>query len=311
MHNSWTMGWFTGKQMGVYASRLYRKIKISVRYAGVVDCINLQTYFKTGETLTSSCGGKGGNRTDTICIDYPDEYLISVSGRIGNYEGSDVVVSICFDTNQNRYGPYGTGHGKVFSYDGEGGAIVGFHGRSNKYLNAIGVYVRPESLALGLNAAYESKLIHEPCSSMSRSAMPRDAGPWGACGGKPWDDGVFSTIKQVRVLLGELNAIYALQFEYLNKDGKSVLSQIHGSTGGLTIQLVDLDVKDEYLTGVSGFYGPVKGYDGMEAIASISFHTNKKIHGPYGDDRGFGCNCYCSTAYPGKVTGFHVGIMDS
>lgn len=73
---------------------------------------------------------------------------------------------------------------------------------------------------------------------MSRSAMPRDAGPWGACGGKPWDDGVFSTIKQVRVHLGELNAIYALQFEYLNKDGKSVLSQIHGSTGGLTIQQV-------------------------------------------------------------------------
>lgn len=54
-------------------------------------------------------------------------------------------------------------------------------------------------------------------------AMPREAGPWGAGGGKPWDDGVFSTIKQVRVHVGEMNVIYALQFEYLKRDSKSVM----------------------------------------------------------------------------------------
>ncbi|MFS7911618.1 putative jacalin-like lectin domain-containing protein [Helianthus anomalus] len=137
-------------------------------------------------------------------------------------------------------------------------------------------------------------------------AMPREVGPWGAGGGKPWDDGVFSTIKQVRVHVGELNAIYALQFEYLKKDGKSVFSQIHGGTDGVkNILVVNLDENDEFLTGISGFYGLVKGYNGLEAIRSISFHTNKRIHGPYGEERGSGHVYYSSTASPGKIVGFH------
>lgn len=62
-------------------------------------------------------------------------------------------------------------------------------------------------------------------------SMPRDAGPWGACGGKAWDDGVFSTIKQVGVYLGyHQNVIYAIQFEYLKSNGKILSSQIHGDT---------------------------------------------------------------------------------
>ncbi|KAL9994816.1 putative jacalin-like lectin domain superfamily [Helianthus debilis subsp. tardiflorus] len=42
------------------------KIKISVRYGEVIDSINFQTCFTTGETLSSSFGGKGGDRTDTV-----------------------------------------------------------------------------------------------------------------------------------------------------------------------------------------------------------------------------------------------------
>ncbi|KAJ0804981.1 putative jacalin-like lectin domain-containing protein [Helianthus annuus] len=73
---------------------------------------------------------------------------------------------------------------------------------------------------------------------MSRITMPRDAGPWGAGGGKPWDDGILSTIKQIRVHEGELNVIYALQVEYLKKDGNTV-SHIHGGTDGVkNIKLV-------------------------------------------------------------------------
>ncbi|MFS7911677.1 putative jacalin-like lectin domain-containing protein [Helianthus anomalus] len=298
-----------------------KKIKISVRYGEVIDSIYFQTWFTTGETRSSSVGGKG-NRTDTISIDYPNEYLKSISGTTENYHGSNVVMSVCFTTNQNCYGPFGTSSGTVFSYDGKGGVIVGFHGHADKYLNAIGVYVMPESHAFGPNSKYGDKLMPEVhfivskdlviangslilYSSMSRMTMPRDAGPWGACGGKPWDDGIFSAIKSIHVHEGELNAIYAIQFEYLKKDGKSFLSPVHGGKGGCKTQLVNLDDKDEYLTGISGFYGTVKGYNGLEAIASISFHTNKRIHGPYGEDKDCGYNYYSSTASPGKVAGFH------
>ncbi|MFS7911633.1 putative jacalin-like lectin domain-containing protein [Helianthus anomalus] len=238
-----------------------------------------------------------------ISINYPLEYLVSISGTFGSFNGSDVVKSLCFKTNVTSYGPYGTNSGTAFSYDGKGGMVLGFHGRAHSYLSAIGVYVIPESLASAPSSTYKGKIMPELCSSM---AMPREVGPWGAGGGKPWDDGVFSTIKQVRVHVGELNAIYALQFEYLKKDGKSVFSQIHGGTDGVkNILVVNLDENDEFLTGISGFYGLVKGYNGLETIRSISFHTNKRIHGPYGEERGAGHVYYSSTASPGKIVGFH------
>ncbi|MFS7911632.1 putative jacalin-like lectin domain-containing protein [Helianthus anomalus] len=114
-----------------------------------------------------------------------------------------------------------------------------------------------------------------------------------------------STIKQVRVHLGELNVIYGLQFEYLKSDGKSVLSQIHGGTHGVEIHLVNLDDNGEFLTGISVFCGPVKGFDGLEAVLFIKFHTNLRIHGPYGEERSSGYVSYSSPASSGKVVGFH------
>ncbi|MFS7911656.1 putative jacalin-like lectin domain-containing protein [Helianthus anomalus] len=251
--------------------------KISVSHGGVVDSIKFQTYWK-GRTQSSFFGGSGGNRTDTICIDHPDEYLMSISGTVF----FSVVTSISFITNQNRYGPYGISFGTAFSYDGKGGVIVGFHGAPTN-----------TSLLLGF--------------IMLRMSKPRDGGPWGAGGGKPWDDGVFPIIKQIRIHAGQLKVIYALQFEYLKKDGESFLSQVHGAADGVTnIQLVNLDGKDEYLSGISGLYGPVAGYNGLEAIVSISFYTNKRILGPYGDPTGAGYVNFSSTPYsPGKVVGFH------
>ncbi|KAI3807298.1 hypothetical protein L1987_23224 [Smallanthus sonchifolius] len=64
--------------------------------------------------------------------------------------------------------------------------------------------------------------------------------------------------------------------------------------------MVNLDGEDEFLTGISGFYGPK-----LEGIASITFHTNKRIHGPYGEERGARYVYYSSTASAGKVVGFH------
>ncbi|KAI3684838.1 hypothetical protein L6452_34065 [Arctium lappa] len=76
------------------------------------------------------------------------------------------------------------------------------------------------------------------------------------------------------------------------------------------VSVVNLDGTDEYLTGISGFYGPIEGYNGLKAITSITFHTNKRKHGPYGEESGVGYTCFTSTASPGKVVGFH-GRSDS
>nr|KAJ0226069.1 hypothetical protein LSAT_V11C100007970 [Lactuca sativa] len=288
--------------------------KITIVHAGVIDRIRFQSDCQTGKTETSIFGGDGGNKTDMILIDYPDEYLTNISGTIGQFGGSTVVMSLCFRTNQIRYGPYGNSDkGIPFSYDGKDGMIVGFYGRAGKYIDSIGIYVIPKSLALYPKSSHGVRSIVSEfdcrlfsafslCCKMSALGMASGAGPWGAAGGRPWDDGVFSHVKQIRVYLGEsLKVICGVQFKYVKKDGKSVLSQMHGGTRGDKTELVDFDDEKEYLTGISGFYRPVE----VNGITSISFHTNKKIYGPYGQERGKGSVDYTSKSSPGKVVGFH------
>ncbi|KAJ9560890.1 hypothetical protein OSB04_006050 [Centaurea solstitialis] len=120
--------------------------KISIAHGGVIDSIKFQA------DSTTKFGGKGGDRTDKICINYPNEYLTSISGTVGSYGEFEVVMS-CFVTNKNRYGPYGSDTGTRFSYSGKGGIIVGFHGHVGKYLDAVGIYVMPKSYALARNSA--------------------------------------------------------------------------------------------------------------------------------------------------------------
>lgn len=64
----------------------------------------------------------------------------------------------------------------------------------------------------------ERGLVKEP--------TPSGPGPWGGNGGKPWDDGVFSGIKQIFVTRSN-DAISSLQVEY-DRNGQSVWSIKHG-----------------------------------------------------------------------------------
>lgn len=64
-------------------------------------------------------------------------------------------------------------------------------------------------------------LIKEPA--------PSGPGPWGGDGGRPWDDGVFSGIKQIFVTRAD--AIHSIQIEY-DRNGQSVWSIKHGGNAG-------------------------------------------------------------------------------
>lgn len=77
----------------------------------------------------------------------PLEFLIGVSGTIGTFNSQvKVITSLTFVTNNaHSYGPFGKGRGTSFHIPMHGnGCIVGFFGRSGRYLNAIGVYANPE-----------------------------------------------------------------------------------------------------------------------------------------------------------------------
>lgn len=70
-------------------------------------------------------------------------------------------------------------------------------------------------------------------------AVPRDTGPWGGSGGKHWDDGVFSTVKQVDVHVEQaLNVIRAVQLRCEKRDGQLVVTPSHGGPRGDIIKTV-------------------------------------------------------------------------
>ncbi|KAL4559458.1 hypothetical protein LXL04_031596 [Taraxacum kok-saghyz] len=320
MHNTlgpW--GLSLGKEWTYIPEGFIKKIRIS--HGTVVNSIEFHTECSDGATKKSLFGGEGGKRTDTIIIDYPDEYLTSISGAING--SSKYVTSLYFHSNQNRYGPYGSGvgNGGHFSYDGKDGVIVGFHGSFDNHICSFGFYVMPKSLAMGRNFTFEEKsrskvhyfILWTFRHLMDEVEIPRDVGPWGASGGKAWDDGVFNNIKQVRVqIVDPSNVIFGIQFKYVKKDGKCILSRLHGGIDGDVSEVeINLDGIEEYLTWISGFYGPVEGFDELKGITSITFHTNKKKHRPYGQESGEWCVYFTSTPSSGKVVGFHGRNDDS
>jgi len=127
---------------------------------------------------------------------------------------------------------------------------------------------------------------------------PIVVGPWGGTGGYPWDDGVYSTIRQIVVTHGA--AIDSIRIEYDLK-GRSVWSETHGGTdGGSETDKVKLDFPDEVLVSVSGHYGSVCGTPVI--IRSLTFQSNSSKYGPFGTEDGTPFSLPVSS---GKIIGFH------
>ncbi|KAK4838423.1 hypothetical protein QYF36_013612 [Acer negundo] len=83
------------------------------------------------------------NQNRNRCL--PEE-LVGISGFYGAFDGNccveyQVVRSISFYTDKGKYGPFGTEIGTFFNSPACSKAkVVGFHGRSGEYLDAIGVH---------------------------------------------------------------------------------------------------------------------------------------------------------------------------
>ncbi|KAF8022663.1 hypothetical protein BT93_F0241 [Corymbia citriodora subsp. variegata] len=192
----------------------------------------------------------------TIEIRDPDEYLTSISGaRLGG------IRSLTFQTNKRRIGPIGKEWGKHFSSPVTGGKIVGFHGTSGGQLEAMGVYFEP------ISCLYPVKSI----------------GPFGGLGGCVWDDGMFNGVREIEIVYDFV--IRGIMFVY-DKSGEQVCSVMHGSHIGQFKSKVQLDYPREYLTSISGY----KREDGNNVdsaiVESLTFHTNRGRHGPFGKDTG-------------------------
>jgi hypothetical protein len=61
-----------------------------------------------------------------------------------------------------------------------------------------------------------------------KEPVPVGPGPWGGDGGKPWDDGVYTGVKQIYITRSDF--IGSIQIEY-DRSGQSVWSAKHGNGG--------------------------------------------------------------------------------
>lgn len=68
----------------------------------------------------------------------------------------------------------------------------------------------------------------------------------------------------------------------------------------IILQIV-FDFPYEVLTHISGYYGPVM-LMGPSVIKSLTFHTNKRVLGPFGEEHG---SYFTTKLKEGKVVGFH------
>ncbi|KAL5755475.1 hypothetical protein ACOSQ2_020221 [Xanthoceras sorbifolium] len=268
--------------------------EIAISVGWVVDSLSFKGVDDNckGE-YSKKFGGKGGEST-VITINWPKEYLTSISGTYNTYKGHCVVESLCFYTNCTKYGPYGCTNGTPFKFPLEDREIVGFFGRAGDFIDAIGVYQKGPSIPIVTVKANEAIKMDMD--------LPRQIGPWGGNKGKAWDDGLFVAVQQIDVHVRD-GVVVAIQCKYHGKDDKPVLSKRQGGGGATTINRIELEhCSCENLIGISGFYGPLDGNCCLEVVRSISFYTNKGKYGPFGTEIGTFFN---STVSNGKVVGFH------
>lgn len=69
----------------------------------------------------------------------------------------------------------------------------------------------------------------------SVQGKPALVGPWGGQGGHAWDDGMFTTVRQINIAHG--SSIDSIQVEY-DKNGSSLWSEKHGGNGGSKFEKV-------------------------------------------------------------------------
>ncbi|XP_072964195.1 jacalin-related lectin 19-like [Typha angustifolia] len=132
-------GGMGGAARDINVDGVERIIKVRIRHGSAIDAI-MVFYDRNGHhEWSDSFGGTGGDLTEINLM--PNEYFTSIEGRYGNYDGFLVIRSLTFVSNLSTYGPYGVEGGVPFYLPAVNGKIIGFHGRSGVYLDAIGTYV--------------------------------------------------------------------------------------------------------------------------------------------------------------------------
>lgn len=309
--------------------------QLLVTHGAGIDSIQIEYDQRGSPVWSDKHGGSGGFQTEKIKLDYPDEFLTSISGTYGSVilYGPVLVRSLTFESNRKRYGPFGIEIGSPFSLPINGGKVVGFHGRSSWYLDSIGVYLRPllqRSLSNNVtssqhyvnnaisekpkgydiylsvtNGKVYSNQVYSQFDSNDKMVVTAQNtksvvsyGPWGGPAGLLFDDGVYTGVREIH--LTRSGGVVSIRVCY-DLNGQAVWGIKNGGSGGIRLDKVTLDYPFEVLTHITGYYGSTI-LRGPTVVKSLTFHTNKRKYGPFGDEQGIS---FSSASSDGIIVGFH------
>ncbi|KAF8019853.1 hypothetical protein BT93_G0518 [Corymbia citriodora subsp. variegata] len=259
--------------------------RIVVSYGFFIYSIDIYYLNMDGSIRSTSHGRKRGPHIYEVKLDYPDEFITSISG----FFSTTVISSLTIRTNKRIWGPIGEEEQNYFSLPLEAGKVIGLFGRSGNYLESIGA-----QLELYSNKLYPFKSV----------------GLFGSSSGSCLDDGNKHT--NVRKIIIEFETskgpyIQSITFQYEEENKELSQSKTHGGIDGndgingdkfhiiRTIHTIIIHDLNEYLTSISG-------YIFERGFTSLTFQTNKKTIGPIGDEMGMH---FSSPATGGKVVGFY------
>lgn len=144
----------------------------------------------------------------SLTLNYPDEYISNITGCISDEKmGKLPMWRLVFNTSQGRCQTFGSlstvsGYYTYIEISGNGTKLVGFHGRDEISLTAIG-----------------GTFICLPSSI-------KEVDPDGGTDGVLWDDGVFERVSSITV--GESgNSLSYISFDYVK--GNESFKHSHGS----------------------------------------------------------------------------------
>ncbi|XP_031401926.1 jacalin-related lectin 4-like [Punica granatum] len=251
-----------------------RQMEIVV-FGPVVGSIRID-YDHNG-SLVRSCrhGESHEGQTSTVTLDYPDEYLTSISGCSNT--NLCIIQSLSIHSNRRKYGPFGDENGNPFSFHDKqikDGKILGFFGKCGSYVNSIGAYIGP------ISHPYPFKTI----------------GPFGNRDGNSWDDGKHPDIRQINVVFD--TEVESISIIYDNH-GHRTIPFTHGEKGGGEFYSVRLAYPYEYLRSISGY---LREHLGRLILQSISFNSNTRKYGPFGREVGIP---FSGPSTGGKIVGFY------
>ncbi|KAG5520536.1 hypothetical protein RHGRI_033198 [Rhododendron griersonianum] len=260
-----------------YKSDIAPIMQITLKFGEVIDSIIIKS---------RSCD-------DNVIGKLPEnwrsaEQLSSISLTYGRYNGERAIASLCFETNRDTYGPFGSvpdpDDPRVSIPIEDDVVLAGFHGRAGNFLNAIGTFVAPKVLS----SSHKGKVTGEERWRRRGLFGRRPPGPLGTPGVPEKTYKADGPILQITLHLkkndtGRVRSAipYSISFQSENRDGVVIGSSEHfgipeqhfGNPEQRVVKTVRIDTLVEQLRSISAL--------GKE-FASLTFHTNLKDYGPYG-----------------------------